>query len=87
VSIQIFVTSGGTALSEIDSMDQDQILEKDDEHHDILATPWFNMENGRPDLKAILREEVNGAVGRMSVSGMSFVISSHPSFVVALSSG
>jgi ferric-chelate reductase len=52
-------------------MDNDQILEKDHKHRDILAAPWLKMENGRPNLKAILREEVNGAVGRMSVSGMS----------------
>ncbi|KIK76008.1 hypothetical protein PAXRUDRAFT_171085, partial [Paxillus rubicundulus Ve08.2h10] len=68
VSIQIFVTSGLTAPNESDLMDQDQVSEKDHEDQAILARPWLQMENGRPNLKAILREEVDGAVGRMSVS-------------------
>ncbi|KAF9223031.1 iron reductase [Gyrodon lividus] len=66
VSIQIFATSGGIPSSESDWMGQDQILDKDREP--VSGASWIMMKSGRPNLKAILREEVNEAVGRMSVS-------------------
>ncbi|KIJ59307.1 hypothetical protein HYDPIDRAFT_100927, partial [Hydnomerulius pinastri MD-312] len=68
VSIRIFVTRGNVARSESDSMElssQDQSLGGKD---GILAVTWLKIETGRPEVKAILKDEVNGASGRMSVS-------------------
>ncbi|KIJ58174.1 hypothetical protein HYDPIDRAFT_119859 [Hydnomerulius pinastri MD-312] len=67
VSIQIFVTRENIARRESDSMklaSQDQSGGNDG----ILAATWLKIEAGRPDVKAILKDEVSWASGRMSVS-------------------
>ncbi|KAF9238223.1 hypothetical protein BU15DRAFT_88459 [Melanogaster broomeanus] len=63
------LTGSLPSREESDSVDQDNTIEnKTTASESILSASWITMSSGRPDLKAILREEVNGAVGRMSVS-------------------
>ena len=70
VSIRIFATRGGIPFSE-NSVDPEQTPDKESSH-DWMTPPSVRLENGRPDLKSILRGEVNTASGSMSVTGVSF---------------
>jgi len=66
VSIRIFATRGGIPFSE-NSVDPEQTPDKESSH-DWMTPPSVRLENGRPDLKSILRGEVNTATGSMSVT-------------------
>lgn len=71
VSIRIFATRGGTPLGEISSVDSERTPDKEGPP-DWVLPPSVRLEDGRPDLKSILRGEVSTATGSMSVTGAYF---------------
>ena len=71
ISIHIHVT-GKPAT--IDDSDCDEEPNKEDS---LLAMESVKLQNGRADLQAMLRDEVEMATGRMSVSGQSSSLHLH----------
>ncbi|KAF8555031.1 iron reductase [Imleria badia] len=70
VSIRIFATRGGIPFSE-SLVDPEQTPDKEGSQN-WMVPPSVRLENGRPDLKAILHGEVNTASGSMAVTGVYF---------------
>jgi len=60
---------GNDSCSEVMDLQEAQAMEKSKES--LLAIESVKIENGRPNLSAMLKDEVEMATGRMSVSGQS----------------
>ena len=71
MSIRIFATRGGTPFGEAQLGDLELTPDKEGSDEWIVP-PSVRIEYGRPDLKSILRGEVETATGSMSVTGVSF---------------
>lgn len=77
LSIDIRISVTGSSLETLSqSFDDDSIHsgqdqdEKDKQPPSILKFPSVNVTAGRPNIQAMLQEEVDTTTGRMSVSGM-----------------
>ena len=84
ISIRIFVTSGNAAPTLAQT--QDRSFNEDDSVHSssdgtaigksrpssLLNFSAVQVSQGRPDLRALLREEVDANTGRLSVTGTSY---------------
>jgi len=75
ISIRIHVT--GTPAKTDDSYVLDGAAEPNRSEDSLLAMDSVKLQNGRADLQAILRDEVEMATGRMSVSGQSSSLHLH----------
>ncbi|CDO76208.1 hypothetical protein BN946_scf184819.g8 [Trametes cinnabarina] len=84
ISIRIFVTSGnGAALHQSQALGEDDSVKSVSEGTvvgksrppSLLDYPAVQMTNGRPELAAILQEEVDASDGRLSVTGAHFSLS------------
>lgn len=80
ISVRIFITSLSTAEPELSDPALSSAVEKTNtsEHpvtrrdsfsSSLSPLPGAKMEHGRPNLDVLLKEEISGASGRMSVSG------------------
>ena len=58
-----------TSIHEVDSNTEYSPVEKEKGPPSILSFPSVKVEEGRPDLTTIMREEVEVATGRMAISG------------------
>jgi len=67
VAVPFSMAGAGLGLSE-PALGPDQSPDKDGSTSESFAPPSVRMENGRPDIKAILRGEVSTATGRLSVT-------------------
>jgi hypothetical protein len=76
ISIRIHVT-GTPATTDDDSYVLDGAAEPNRSEDSLLAMESVKLQNGRADLQAILRDEAEMAIGRMSVSGQSSSLHLH----------
>ena len=85
MSIRIFVTGKhdqGSEYGSINSSEGEGASHKE-RAPSLLSHPAVCVAHGRPDLPALLREEVDANSGRMSVTGKPTLVSSLPLFTVA----
>jgi hypothetical protein len=76
ISLRIFITSLSTAESKLSdpalcekTSTSERIVTSRDSFSSLLSLRGAKMEYGRPNLDAMLKEEISSASGRMSVSG------------------
>ena len=76
ISLRIFITSLSTAGSELsdptlceNKSTSETIMTGKDSFSPLSSLPGAKMEYGRPNLDALLKEEISSTSGRMSVSG------------------